>query len=104
MLNIIIYINPQPRDGTEKGPSVLRKGGIVETLHGLGLDVCDYGDLPLDFSDKDAQYGKAKNPRTVGHASKMASFFFEWVRVGKNRFIHSSFCNKGVSILLLQIG
>jgi hypothetical protein len=36
MLNIIIFINPQPRDGTEKGPSVLRKGGIVETLHGLG--------------------------------------------------------------------
>lgn len=61
----------QTRDGTEKGPSVLRNGGLVETLRGIGLDVCDYGDLPLDFSDKDAQYGKAKNPRTVGHASKM---------------------------------
>ena len=98
MLNIMIFINPQTRDGTEKGPSVLRNGGLVETLRGIGLDVCDYGDLPLDFSDKDAQYGKAKNPRTVGHASKMASFFSNGLG-----WEHSSFCNKGVSILLLQI-
>ncbi|XP_052097876.1 arginase-1-like isoform X1 [Mytilus californianus] len=62
----------QQRDGTEKGPGALRKGGLLKTLTSIGHDVLDYGDLPLDFSDdKEGQTGVAKNPKTVGHASKM---------------------------------
>ncbi|VDH90705.1 arginase [Mytilus galloprovincialis] len=62
----------QQRDGTEKGPGALRNGGLLETLTSIGHDVHDYGDLPLDFSDdKEGQIGVAKNPKTVGHASKM---------------------------------
>lgn len=49
----------------------MRKGGIVKTLKDLGVDVQDHGDIPFNFTESDVQYGKAKNPRTVGTASKM---------------------------------
>lgn len=74
----------QPRDGTEKGPTALRKGGVVQNLKGLGFDVVDHGDIPFNFVESDVQFGNAKNPKTVGAATKMiADKVGEVVRSGR---------------------
>lgn len=43
----------------------------MQNLKGLGFDVVDHGDIPFNFVESDVQFGNAKNPKTVGAATKM---------------------------------
>ncbi|KFO26852.1 arginase-1 isoform X2 [Fukomys damarensis] len=60
----------QPRDGVEKGPSVLRCAGLLEKLKEQECDVKDFGDLSFADVPNDATFGIMKNPRTVGKATE----------------------------------
>ncbi|XP_005389258.1 PREDICTED: arginase-1 isoform X1 [Chinchilla lanigera] len=60
----------QPRGGVEKGPSALRRAGLVEKLKEQECDVKDYGDLSFTDVPNDVPFGIVKNPRTVGKATE----------------------------------
>ncbi|XP_052269200.1 arginase-1-like [Dreissena polymorpha] len=59
----------QRRDGTEKGPQVLRDGGLIEKLTRFGWNVTDYGDVNYDYVDDDLPYDHVRNPRHIASGS-----------------------------------
>ncbi|KAM6181394.1 arginase-1 isoform 3-T3 [Erethizon dorsatum] len=74
----------QPRGGVEKGPSALRKAGLLEKLQEQECDVKDYGDLSFADVPNDIPFGIVKNPRTVGKATEeLASVVAEVQKSGR---------------------
>lgn len=67
----------QPYTGTDRGPELLRKAGLVENLKSIGWTVSDHGDL--DFNslkesiprDSHSPSKSAKNSQLVGMGCKM---------------------------------
>lgn len=51
----IFFVLFQVKFGMEYGFDVLREGGLIKKLMGLGLDVYDYGDVGI-FSYEDDYY------------------------------------------------
>uniref|UniRef100_A0A8I3N3J6 Arginase-1 n=1 Tax=Canis lupus familiaris TaxID=9615 RepID=A0A8I3N3J6_CANLF len=60
----------QPRGGVEKGPTALRKAGLLEKLKEQDCDVKDYGDVPFVDVPRDPPFQIVKNPRSVGKANE----------------------------------
>lgn len=63
----------QPRNGTEKAPSVLRIAGIIDQLERLGNSVLDHGNIePTNIPDK-GHKSLARNCLDVGATNKKLS-------------------------------
>ncbi|XP_069118522.1 arginase-1-like [Argopecten irradians] len=67
----IPFSKGQSRHGTDLAPQRFRDAGLIKKLEEQGINVTDYGDLPLETHPDDLQIGLTKNPKTVGAASEM---------------------------------
>ncbi len=56
--------------GQERAPQAFRQAGFIENLQSAGLEVIDFGDLPLVTFKPDQQHPKAQNLQLVADVAK----------------------------------